>query len=346
MLGGEYMTNKFSKFISLILALSLICSFFCINAYADIRVVNNGKDIIFDVSPQIINDRTMVPMRKIFETLGADVEWNDADSSINATKEGINIHMQIGNPIMKVNAKEISLDSPPIIVDDRTLVPVRAIAEAFNVRTSWDPVEEAVILSAISKSQNGENTFDEEKYELKKPGIKTVNIGGTIYGVSVPENMICTRQRDYMNNELFSDNVISYSDGITMYFNTGAYEYKNGLFKSFDEFYNDYHRRWPSATDMYENISFDYKIDDKYEVMSYINKHTVPYRESSDPDIWELEQALGMHDEKADDVTYEGEMCILNLNDYTDVGVLSIKTEDESKIDIIRQLFESMHVEG
>lgn len=102
-----------------------------------IKVNLNGKAISFDVAPQIINNRTMVPMRKIFEAMGATVDWNGDTKTVTSVKGDTTISMTIDNAEMTVNGKAVTLDSVPTIVDDRTLVPVRAIAEAFNSAVDW-----------------------------------------------------------------------------------------------------------------------------------------------------------------------------------------------------------------
>lgn len=105
---------------------------------SDITVKLNGSALAFDVAPQIINDRTMVPMRKIFESMGATVNWDDATRTVTSTKGATTISMTIDNPTMTVNGNAVVLDSAPQIVNDRTLVPVRAIAESFGSTVDWD----------------------------------------------------------------------------------------------------------------------------------------------------------------------------------------------------------------
>lgn len=102
-----------------------------------IKVNLNGKAVSFDVAPQIINDRTMVPMRAIFEAMGAAVEWDGDTRTVTSVKGDTTISMTIDNAVMTVNGNGITLDSVPTIVDDRTLVPVRAIAEAFGSTVDW-----------------------------------------------------------------------------------------------------------------------------------------------------------------------------------------------------------------
>ena len=96
------------------------------------------EDGTFDVLPKIINDRTMVPLRAIFEAIGAKVDWYGETRTIVSSKDDIEIRMQIDNNIMHVNDNIITLDAFPCIDNDRTLVPVRAIAESFGFDVAWD----------------------------------------------------------------------------------------------------------------------------------------------------------------------------------------------------------------
>ena len=125
-------------------------------AYArDISVTINGEPLVTDVAPTIVNDRTMLPMRAIFEALGAEVEWVGEDSLIFATKGTSLITMKIGMPkmnVQKIDAEApiiVDLDTAPYIQDDRTMVPVRAIAEAFEAEVDWvDETSTVVITTA------------------------------------------------------------------------------------------------------------------------------------------------------------------------------------------------------
>jgi len=107
-------------------------------ARSDIRVTINGGELMFDVPPRIINERTMVPMRKIFEVFGAKVQWDNDTKTIVSTTEDVIVIMQVNNTEMKVNDKTVVLDVPPQVIDGRTLVPVRAIAEGLGATVKWD----------------------------------------------------------------------------------------------------------------------------------------------------------------------------------------------------------------
>lgn len=120
----------------------------------EIRVQNDGKYISFeDVNPQIINGRTMVPFRKIFNSLGVaeeDIKWIPETRTVIAKKGNLEIELQIDNNIAKKTVSgettEIKLDSAPVIVDGRTLVPVRFIAESMEKQVGWDADNRVVVI--------------------------------------------------------------------------------------------------------------------------------------------------------------------------------------------------------
>ena len=146
-----------------ILFLVIILTSLSANAYAETKEVTvrvNNSVVISPVPAQIVNDRTMLPMRSIFERIGAKVTWMESKKIIFATKDSFLITMQIDNTIMSVQKIEnneiikIELDSPPFIVDGSTLVPVRAVAESLGCSVEWDPQTYTVDISTVSKEDN------------------------------------------------------------------------------------------------------------------------------------------------------------------------------------------------
>lgn len=116
----------------------------------EITVKINGEVLNSPISARLVNDRTMLPMRSVFEALGATVEWFEEDQVIFATKDDFFVMLQIGSPKMLVQAvnesenKTVELDSPPFIEGDYTLVPVRAAAEALKAKVEWNDAEQTV----------------------------------------------------------------------------------------------------------------------------------------------------------------------------------------------------------
>jgi len=118
-----------SFFAAMIIVLVLPLTIFASN----ISVTLDDVPIEFDVAPQIIDSRTMVPLRAIFNALGADIEWNDETRTVISVRYDVSVILQIDNDVMVVDGRDITLDVAPMIIDGRTLVPVRAIAESFGV---------------------------------------------------------------------------------------------------------------------------------------------------------------------------------------------------------------------
>ena len=102
-----------------------------------IKVILNGKQLEFDVEPMLINSRTMVPMRVIFEALGAKVDWDDTTQTAIGETKKTTVKITIGKDYLLKNDNIVVLDSPAVIISGRTLVPVRAIAESLDCKVEW-----------------------------------------------------------------------------------------------------------------------------------------------------------------------------------------------------------------
>ena len=145
----------------ILISLSAILMMLSFTAHAqDVTVKVNGSVLEPPVPAQIVNDRTMLPMRSIFERLGAQVTWLEEDRIIVATKDKSLIVMQIDNTKMSVQnilsdeVTEILLDSPPFIQNDSTMVPVRAVAETLGAKVEWDPETYTVTISTVFYEDN------------------------------------------------------------------------------------------------------------------------------------------------------------------------------------------------
>ena len=120
-------------------------------ADGSIRLVVEGKVIKTDVKPFIdSSDRTQAPFRVIGEALGCVVDWSDADKKVTCTKEGLTVEMIIGNDTIWVNGKPQAIDTAPLIKEDRTFVPVRALGEALSCYVRWSEPSLTVIVSSTN----------------------------------------------------------------------------------------------------------------------------------------------------------------------------------------------------
>jgi len=113
-----------------------------------IKVVLDGVELQFDVQPMLVNDRTMVPMRAIFEALGAGVFWDDANNIVTAIKVPDVIKAQIGYEYIQINNDIVKMDVAPVEVNGRTLVPARFISEALGCDVKWDDLNNTVLITS------------------------------------------------------------------------------------------------------------------------------------------------------------------------------------------------------
>lgn len=112
------------------------------------QVYIDGHRLYFDVTPQSIDGRTMVPLRTIFEALGLEVGWDSEAQKITGRKEGLEIQAWVGKQEAYINGNLIDLDVAPVVFSERTLVPVRFIAEATGAEVHWlDDTNEVIIRS-------------------------------------------------------------------------------------------------------------------------------------------------------------------------------------------------------
>ncbi|MDO4562683.1 MAG: stalk domain-containing protein [Clostridia bacterium] len=110
-----------------------------VNADAQkIYVTLNGIPIESNAEPFIQNDRTMIPMRAIFEALGAIVEWDGETRSISCIRKDTFLDLRIDCDTAYLNDEAVALDSPPILVNDRTFVPLRFVAQSLGATVSWN----------------------------------------------------------------------------------------------------------------------------------------------------------------------------------------------------------------
>ncbi len=108
-------------------------------AAADITVEVNGTQLTMDQPPIIQNSRTLVPLRVIFEALGASVDWDSVTKTVFADWGNNSLTLQIGEKSMKLgDGTTVALDVPATIINSRTLVPLRAVSEAMGASVDWD----------------------------------------------------------------------------------------------------------------------------------------------------------------------------------------------------------------
>jgi hypothetical protein len=175
--------NVMKKMLSIILTIAMLLS--TVTALADyesdITVLVDGEKVEFDVQPIIENDRVLVPVRAIFEKLDASIYWYADTQTVFARKnisdgESLNLALTIGENVLtkQIYSREVvpelkssdkfELDVPAKIVDDRTLVPLRAVSEAFDCTVEWDEATQTVTITTNSELIP-EDTEEAQSYE-------------------------------------------------------------------------------------------------------------------------------------------------------------------------------------
>lgn len=229
--------NKKIKKLSLMVL--LIITLIPLNIFADndIKLWIDGKYVTSDVSPVIENNRTLVPLRIVSENLGYDIDWDEETKDVTVTKLKENytdvytvLTFKIGEKnLHEFNMKQIAdnedgefyevltepiskeLDTAPKISNNRTLVPIRAIAENFGRNVTWDSVNKTVVIGdgykAPTPEKTSTNTFKEASVTRVVDGDTIeVNLQDQKYkvrliGVDTPETKHPRKAVEYFGKE-------------------------------------------------------------------------------------------------------------------------------------------------
>lgn len=157
---------SFVKFRSFLLCLLLVSLLAVPAAASDqITVTVNGTVIHFDQNPIIENDRTLVPVRFIFEALGATVDWEGSSETVTAYKDNSWVALQIGSYRMIQDGKTIWLDAAPRLLNNRTLVPLRAVSEAFGAMVDWIGETQTVVITTDQSTPEATPGIGQHEFE-------------------------------------------------------------------------------------------------------------------------------------------------------------------------------------
>ncbi|MCM3130616.1 MULTISPECIES: stalk domain-containing protein [unclassified Paenibacillus] len=157
-----------------------------------ISVYLDGKNMEFDQDPQLIKGSTMVPMRAIFEELGAQVKWDSNSSSVTATKGNITIKLTIGKKEVLKNGDVFNVSVEPTILNSTTYVPLRFVSESLGTNVGWIKEPNTVIINSaklqefkVEHIRDGD-TFEGIYKDGPKKGQKDVI---RLIGVDTPETV-------------------------------------------------------------------------------------------------------------------------------------------------------------
>ena len=238
---------QMKRFLSMIKAACVAVSAVCVPAAAyaknNITVSLDGENIPFDQPPAIINGRTLVPMRAIFEAMGAEVEWEADTQTILSTKDDTVISMTINNRTMERAGQKIRLDVPPQIVGNRTMVPARAVAESFGCDVKWNGRARKVSIFTEKTDESWKQAYID--YILSSPDTNDAAYFTLldVNGDAVPElyidsdfyaggSVLCTYADGQVKEQRLSQTGLTCMEGENIFGNSGG---KMG------DYYDDYY---------------------------------------------------------------------------------------------------------
>lgn len=249
-------------FLSFLLLLSTVNVFAVRHKERDIPlngIIVNDHIVYSDVYPYIKNNRTYVPIRFIAEELGYDVKWDGANRKVTMTNDGTTVELTIGSNKMMVNGKTVLLDAPAEIRDDRTFVPLRAIAEAFGEKVDYSSDYKAVYIGDNPKY----NAFYKVVYyyEKRETVISEYTINIATYKMNVNGNISRFGTIDELINAVYDDFYDYRVSGVSRY---GVTTYKTAYVQPTTQAKeeNVYVKKTES------NVSQEKQLKDAYYVVS------------------------------------------------------------------------------
>ncbi|MDD4726624.1 MAG: stalk domain-containing protein [Tissierellia bacterium] len=198
------MRNTRSLTIIMIIILILLSSV----SFAEPIMINlDGSQLSMPIDPILHDGRTLVPLRPMFEALGARVDWDNDTRTVTATLDDKIIILQINNKIATVNGNEIELDVAGKLINGSTFIPVRFIAESLGAKVDWNPNSKTVII--ISNTTAMSSTTYKVTRVVDGDTIK-VNFNGKeeslrLIGIDTPESVHPDASRNVLEGRIASD---------------------------------------------------------------------------------------------------------------------------------------------
>lgn len=125
------------------------------------KEIDSGKE----TAPVIINNRTLLPIRSIVEEIGGNVSWNENAKEITLNYNSNTIVLNIDNTTAYLNNQSYTLDTAPVIINNRVFLPIRFIAESFDFDVEWNEADNTIIITKSDVLSNEITDKTEEETE-------------------------------------------------------------------------------------------------------------------------------------------------------------------------------------
>lgn len=174
---------KLIKILGLVSLLMLSIIPLQVSAQEHIPVWIDGQKVNFTNNPIIKNRTTLVEFRPIFEQFNLQISWNGKSQTVTGTNKELTIQLTIGSNAVLVNGAQQELLVAPIIINNRTLVPIRFVSESTGRLVDWDPKTKSIhiskgaqIESATKPSEKNDNNSGSEDSSTTNGGLSTDNV--------------------------------------------------------------------------------------------------------------------------------------------------------------------------
>jgi hypothetical protein len=150
-----------------------------------VTVLLDGQPQSFEQSAVFKDGSTLVPLRGIFEKLGAKVDWDNDTRTVTATKGDIAIKLKVGANFAYVNGRSVTLAAKAEIINGSTMVPLRFVSEALGAEVKWDNDTTTAIITSAGGS-------------VTAPTQQT-DAGQTVNGISVCQQQLNFPHYQHLN---------------------------------------------------------------------------------------------------------------------------------------------------
>lgn len=137
--------------------------------YNTVRLIVDGEELYSDQPAVIYNDRTVVPIRAVAEAFGCQVDWDNDLKQVDIHIEDAHIYLTIGSYTLELQyggeRAETEIDTPPVIINGRTMVPIAFISEVLGYDTSWDGNTKTVSIQTASHSSESATDYNQQVTE-------------------------------------------------------------------------------------------------------------------------------------------------------------------------------------
>ncbi len=150
--------KKITVWLVLLLSSILLLPALVSAAEAPIQLFMNGKPLVGEVPPRIVNGNTLVPIRIIAESLGSEVSWEPKERKVTIEKGKTSIQLFIDKTKALVGSQAYELETAPMIAEGNTLLPVRFVSEQLGVDVKWDEITRSVFLYQNEEANQGDGS--------------------------------------------------------------------------------------------------------------------------------------------------------------------------------------------